>query len=141
MASPASQVVLLSQAAADLSVADALRAGCAGFLPKNDALHQLSRVVRAASDGEPVLPAGTMPQVLGALQRDAVRRTGTLTRREVEVLGHVARGLGVPAVADLLGISSSAVQVHVDSSGDKLGGHTRLDVVVAAVRQGQVRPG
>jgi len=138
-ASPASQVVLLSQAAADLSVADALRAGCAGFLPKNDALHQLSRVVRAASDGEPVLPAGTMPQVLGALQRDAVRRTGTLTRREVEVLGHVARGLGVPAVADLLGISSASVRQVLQEAIVKMGVSTRLEAVVAAVRQGLVR--
>ena len=94
-----------------------------------------------AADGEPVIPSGVMPQVLGELQHDALRRTGTLTSPEVEVLGHLARGLGIDAVADQLGISSSAVQVHVDSSGDKLGGHTRLDVVVAAVRQGLVRPG
>jgi putative two-component system response regulator len=138
-ASPASQVVLLSQAGADLSVPDALRAGCAGFLPKNDALHQLARVVRAASDGEPVLPAGTMPQVLGALQRDALRRTGTLSRREVEVLGHVARGLGVPAVADLLGTSSASVREVLQEAMAKLGVSTRLEAVVAAVRQGLVR--
>jgi DNA-binding NarL/FixJ family response regulator len=53
-----------------------------------------------------------MPQVLGALQRDAVRRTGTLTRREVEVLGHVARGLGVLAVADLLGLRGCQGRPH-----------------------------
>ena len=138
---PRTQVVLLSGREDPPLLADALRAGCAGYLPKTDALDQLTRVVRQAADGEPILPSGVMPQVLSELQHDALRRTGTLTSPEVEVLGHLARGLGIDAVADQLGISSSAVQVHVDSSGDKLGGHTRLDVVVAAVRQGLVRPG
>jgi DNA-binding NarL/FixJ family response regulator len=68
-----------------------------------------------------------------------LRRTGTLSRREVEVLGHVARGLGVPAVADLLGISSASVRQVLQEAMAKMGVSTRLEAVVAAVRQGLVR--
>lgn len=138
-ASPGTQVVLLSTAASDVSVADALRSGCVGYLAKNEALHRLPQVVRAAADGDPVLPAGSMAQALATLQRDALRRTGTLTRREVEVLGHLARGLGVEAAADLVGVTSATVRELLREATTKLGVSTRLEAVVAAVRQGLVR--
>jgi DNA-binding NarL/FixJ family response regulator len=118
-----------------------MRAGCAGYLLKSEALHQLTRVVRQAADGEPVLPTGAIHQVLSVLKGDGIRPTSALTRHEVEVLGHVARGLGVDSVADRLGISTLTVRNHLQNAMTKLGAHTRLDAVVTAVRQGLVPVG
>jgi DNA-binding NarL/FixJ family response regulator len=138
---PATQVLLLSGRVGDVLLPDAMRAGCAGYLLKSEALHQLTRVVRQAADGEPVLPTGAIHQVLGALKSDRIPPTSVLTRSEVDVLSQVARGLGIDSVADRLGLSSLTVRSHLQTAMSKMGVHTRLEAVVTAVRQGLVPVG
>ena len=114
----------------------------AGLLAAAGGWTDWTRVVRQAADGRAGTPQrrhAAGPRRAAARRPPAHRHPDQPQRSRSSVTSPVASG--IDAVADQLGISSSAVQVHVDSSGDKLGGHTRLDVVVAAVRQGLVRPG
>jgi DNA-binding CsgD family transcriptional regulator len=55
-----------------------------------------------------------------------------LTRREVEVLGHVARGLTAAAIARLLRISEPTVRKHLENAYRKLGCSDRLLAVQRA---------
>lgn len=60
----------------------------------------------------------------------------SLTRRELEVLRLLARGAETPEIARELGISSTTVRNHVQHLLEKLGAHTRLQVVSLAQRHG-----
>lgn len=56
----------------------------------------------------------------------------TLTAREAEVLNGIARGLGNPEMADLLGISEKTVRNHVTAIFSKLGVASRAQAIVTA---------
>jgi DNA-binding NarL/FixJ family response regulator len=83
------------------------------------------------------------PDELLARLRALLRRGGApaesvqqgLTRRELEVLRHLADGLGQSAIADLLGISPNTVGTHIEHIFQKLGVRSRAQAVAAAYRQ------
>jgi PAS domain S-box-containing protein len=60
----------------------------------------------------------------------------SLTRREHEVLRLLARGAETPEIAHELGISSTTARNHIQHLLEKLGAHTRLQVVSLAHRNG-----
>jgi PAS domain S-box-containing protein len=62
--------------------------------------------------------------------------TLSLTRRELEVLRLLARGAETPEIARELGISSTTARNHIQHLLEKLGAHTRLQVVSLAHRSG-----
>ena len=59
-----------------------------------------------------------------------------LSKRELNVLDHVADGLSNKQVARRLGISERTVRNHLTRIFDKLGVVTRTEAVVSAVRAG-----
>jgi DNA-binding CsgD family transcriptional regulator len=61
-----------------------------------------------------------------------------LTRREVEVLHHVAAGLQNKEVAQKLDLSLATVRNHIHSILDKLGVHSKLEAVSLAFRRGWI---
>lgn len=63
-----------------------------------------------------------------------------LRPRECEVLRWVAAGKSDFEIGRILGISASAAHKHVESAKRKFGVPTRIQAVVAALRQGHIRP-
>jgi two-component system, NarL family, nitrate/nitrite response regulator NarL len=118
---------------------EAVRAGFHGFLTKDTKLFQFVRAVRAAADGQLVVP-----------QRLAVRRRQThqdvgallvsqLTPKEREVISLLSDGAGSGEIARVLEISPNTVRTHVQSILAKLQVHSRLEAVAFAARHGLVR--
>jgi DNA-binding CsgD family transcriptional regulator len=67
-----------------------------------------------------------------AKHRPAVPGAATeLTRREREVIAHVAEGRTNNEIGRLLGISSHTVRKHLENAYEKLGTHTRTGAVAA----------
>ncbi len=65
-------------------------------------------------------------------------RVATLTRREREVLGFIATGIGKKQVAYRLGLSVHTVNRHVTSLMTKLDIHDRVELARFAIRAGLV---
>ena len=61
-----------------------------------------------------------------------------LTRRETEVLRHVAEGLQNKEVAQRLGLSLATVRNHIHNILDKLGVHSKLEAVSLSFRKGWI---
>lgn len=61
-----------------------------------------------------------------------------LTRRETEILHHVAAGLQNKEVAEKLGISVATVRNHIHNMLEKLGVHSKLEAVSLSFRNGWV---
>jgi DNA-binding CsgD family transcriptional regulator len=103
-------------------------------LPPGRAAVELQAEVRAGR-----LDAEAAEAVLGAAgHRVPRRREGPagLTRREVEVLKLVARGLPNKEVARLLVISPKTVGNHVEHIYSKIGASTRAEASLFAMRHG-----
>jgi len=93
---------------------------------------------------QPIADEGRLARMLERLAApSAVGRAVTrppLTRRETEILQHVAAGLQNKEIAQKLGLSVATVRNHVHNMLEKLGIHSKLEAVSLAFRNGWVPP-
>jgi two-component system nitrate/nitrite response regulator NarL len=114
------------------TVFEAIRAGASGYLAKEISPDGLVRSLRGAARGEAPLPRELVTGVIDALhelersRRDR-ERTGVLSDREREVLGHVAQGARNKQIAHSLEISEFTVKRHMQNILRKLELATRKD--------------
>jgi DNA-binding NarL/FixJ family response regulator len=73
---------------------------------------------------------------MGDLNHVAVEVQEALTKRELEVLRHIAFGLSDKEVAYRLHVSPTTVHKYAGSLYAKLGARNRVEAVVIALRQG-----
>jgi DNA-binding NarL/FixJ family response regulator len=119
-------------------VGRALRSGARGALPRTASTDQIVSAVLAVSAGlvvrEPI-NANTPAQRVQMALDTAVP---SLTRREIEILGLLAEGLGNRAIATRLAISEHTVKSHITSIFTKLDVSTRAEAVADAARLGLI---
>jgi DNA-binding NarL/FixJ family response regulator len=131
--SATTRVVVLTTYETDADILRAVEAGAAGYLLKDASRAELAGAIRAAARGETVLA----PSVAGRLV-DRVRRPQqtTLSAREVEVLGLVAKGLTNADVGRTLHISEATVKTHLLRAFSKLDVSDRTAAVTTAMARG-----
>jgi len=120
-------VVVLTTFDADQYVLRALRAGAAGFLVKSTPPQDLIGLVQVAAEGHTVLsPAAARRLVAASADSSSAREharklVGSLTEREVEVLGCLGEGLSNAQIAGRLYLSEATIKGYVSRMLDKLG--------------------
>jgi len=109
----------------------AIRAGARGVVFKRFAIETLMTALRAVAEGEV-----WMPPALQAAVAAGLRGPATLTRREREIVRHVALGLRNAEVGRELSISEVTVKTHINNIFQKLGLRDRVELALYAVRTG-----
>jgi DNA-binding NarL/FixJ family response regulator len=139
---PGTRVILLSMHASEEHVLRALRAGAAGYLPKDAALGELELAINAVRKGETYLSPAVSRHV-----SDYVRRTGaetepreSLTPRQREILQLIAEGQSTKRIAGTLGVSVKTVETHRSQLMEKLDIHDVAGLVRYAIRIGLISP-
>ncbi|MER5893850.1 response regulator transcription factor [Streptomyces sp. NPDC001876] len=143
----APRVIILTTFDLDRYVYAALSAGASGFLLKDVTPEQLTAAVRTVRAGDALLaPAITRRLVKRFTQRgsDAAtlhRNLASLTPRELEVFGLLARGLSNAELAAHLHLAEATVKTHVARILAKLGLRDRVQAVIVAYETGLVSAG
>jgi DNA-binding NarL/FixJ family response regulator len=136
------RVVILTTYDLDEYVFDALRAGATGFLLKDSPPDRLIEAIRVASSGDALLsPSITRRLIHEFTQRptpEPAPKLEILTRREMDILTWLARGLSNAEIGDELFISPATVKTHVASVLSKLELRDRVQAVVYAYEYGLV---
>jgi len=137
--SPETRVVVLTSFASDDQVIPAVQAGAAAYLLKDVEPTGLEAAIRLVHEGEALLD----PQITARVMEEVAHPPPTgdlpsLTPREREVLGLLARGLSNRELADTLVVSEKTVKTHVSNILMKLGVHDRTQAALLAVREGLV---
>jgi DNA-binding NarL/FixJ family response regulator len=148
---PECRVLALSTFDMDEYVVAALRAGAAGFLPKDVSPEDLLAGIRTVHTGEAAVAPRLLTRLISSyvtapprLTRPAVPPTtdlGDLTAREVEVWRLLATGLDNAGIAQTMAISASTVKNHITSIFGKLRVRDRAQAVIAAYESGLVVAG
>jgi DNA-binding NarL/FixJ family response regulator len=139
---PRTRLVILSMHGDPGHVAQALRAGVAGYLLKDAAVDELPLLLRAVARGETYLsPAISSQVVAGFLARSSDVSAGgddRLTPRQREILQLIAEGKSSKEVAHLLAISLKTVETHRAQIMSRLEIRDLAGLVRYAVRTGLV---
>jgi len=122
-----------------------LEAGAGGYVPKRAAPEELLTAIRAAAAGEVYLyPSMAKLLVKDYLSQDRSNDTAStldgLTDREQEVLRYLADGTANEEIAAALVISIKTVARHRENIMQKLGLHSRAELVRYAIRKGIIKP-
>lgn len=117
-------------------VAEAIRAGAAGYVLKSEADEALVRTCRAVLRGEP------FQHLRGAPSQGAARggSPDLLTPRELEVVKLIAEGHSAKVIAETLSIAEKTVDRHRANVFAKLGISDRVALTRYAIRQGLIEP-
>lgn len=127
------KVVVLSASRDRRQAARAVESGAAGYLTKQQPLHELLAGIRAVSHGH----ASIDPALLGGVLTQLSRPDPTsLTRRELEVLQRLSKGQDAGRIASEMHIAPNTLRNHVQRILNKLNASSRLEAVAIARRDG-----
>jgi DNA-binding NarL/FixJ family response regulator len=139
--SPRVAVIVLSMHGHRQYIAEALRAGAAGYLLKDAAVSELLNAVREVAAGRVYLSPAISDVALGdyvKIMRNESAPAGVdlLSGREREVLQLIAESKTNSEIAKALKISAHTVDTHRRNIMEKLGIHNVVDLVKFAIRHG-----
>jgi DNA-binding NarL/FixJ family response regulator len=133
-------VLILTTFDRDDYLFEALRAGASGFLLKNASPEKLIEAVRTVAAGDALLAPDVTRRVIERFASGRVAvpdpAVESLTEREREVLGHVAKGRTNAEIARELFLGEATVKTHVSKVLLKLGLRDRIQAVVYAHERG-----
>ena len=142
---PDTRVLILSMHSGEEYVRPVIRAGASGYLLKGSGLSDLVSAIRAVARDEAFFsPAIAKIMLQDSRQRGPQRsgrgkaRGSALTKREREVLQHVAEGKSSPEIAEILGLSVKTVEGHRSRIMGKLEVRNVAGLVRYAIRVGLV---
>jgi DNA-binding NarL/FixJ family response regulator len=136
----ATRVLMLTMHDDQDTVARAVAAGAAGFVPKTADREVLFDAVRALAKGEGFIDQRLTGKLLARVAGlvDTSLASERLTTRELEVLEQMAAGLVSKEIARKLMISTETVKSHLTHIYQKLGVGDRTKAVVLAIRRGLI---
>ena len=127
---PEAKIIALTSYDGDQEIYRALEAGVRGYILKESVHTEIVRAIRVVQSGKRLMP----PEVAERLSEHFPQVA--LTPREIEVLQHVAKGLGNKEIGVRLGTAAGTVKMHLQNILSKLGASDRTHAVTLAIRRG-----
>ena len=133
---PETQILVLTTYDTDADIVRAIEAGAIGYLLKDVPHEEITRAVRAAARGEPVLAPAVAERLM---ERARGAASDALTAREIDVLQLAAQGLSNSEIAKELFVSATTVKAHLTHIYRKLGVGDRTAAVTTALERQIIR--
>lgn len=135
------KVVILTAYSDPENVVGLLQAGASGYITKEARPDEIGEAIRAAARGG-ILVSPAIMNILTEIGVHPKAQIGKeiLSRREMEVLEYLARGISNQQIADEIGLSERTVRFHVENILTKLGVHNRMEAVMLAIQNGWIKP-
>jgi DNA-binding NarL/FixJ family response regulator len=127
---PDVRIIALTSYDGDQDIYRALEAGIRGYILKEMAHAEVGNAIRAVHSGRRLVPAEVAERLSKHFPKVA------LTPREVEVLGHVARGMSNKEIAFSLSTATGTIKMHLQNILRKLGTSDRTQAVTIAIERG-----
>jgi len=129
---PTLQVLMLTTYDDSENVFDSLRAGASGYLLKRNHSSEIISAIRDVYEGGSPMSMQIARKVVSFFhsKTQAASPMPSLTGRENEILGLLAKGQQYKEIADQLSISTSTVRAHLHTIYGKLHVQSRTEAVV-----------
>ena len=126
---PDARILVLTTFGTSADVARAIAAGAAGAVMKDTSNDELLAAIRTVAEGG----SAFSPEIEQMVKEDPA--PPKLTRRQLEILHSVTRGLSNPDIAKQFGITVDGVKAHLNVIFSKLGAANRSEAITIALRK------
>ena len=137
---PDTKVLVLTAAAEDDAVLEAIAAGATGYLQKYSGKERLIAAVRDVAAGEHRIPGEVIRNVFAGIranvEQNRISERERLTKRELEILALFSKGLSYAEIAQVRSNQPLTIRNAIYGIQDKLGIETKQELVIWAVRMG-----
>lgn len=132
-----SRILLLTAYDDDAYVRGAIRVGVAGYLLKDEAAEALVDAIRTVSKGNVWFSRSIVEKMYEwRAGEERAAELPDLTNREKDVLEAIAKGWNNSRIAQSLDLAEQTVRNYASSIYDKVGLHSRAEVIVWARKHG-----
>jgi len=135
---PYTEVLIFTVYDDELVVAEVLRAGARGYIPKSAAMQDLLDAIEVVGHGKPFFSNDATEMLLKAYMARPTSRNGALNDREISVVRLVAEGHTSRRIATILKIDLKIVEACRASAMQKLHLASSAGLVRYAIRNGIV---
>jgi DNA-binding NarL/FixJ family response regulator len=136
----APSILMLTISKHDEDLFGAIAAGADGYLLKDAEPDELRRAIILVAEGKSVLSPEVTSRVLKAVSSShGIPPDIALSKREMDVLKCLARGMTSSQIASQLFISENTVKTHVRHILEKLEASNRAEAVSRAIQLGIIR--
>jgi len=134
------RILMLTISKHDEDLFGAIAAGADGYLLKDAEPDELRRAINLVVEGKSVLSPEVTGRVLKAVgSSHGIPPEVALSKREMEVLNCLAKGMTSAQIASDLFISENTVKTHVRHILEKLEASNRAEAVSRAIQLGIIR--
>lgn len=135
---PAARILVLTSFAESNRVFQAIRSGALGYMLKDTTRMQLLQSIRDVAKGQASIHPSIALRVIHEMDHptETTGMTDTLTRREMETLRLIARGLSNQEIAAILVVHERTIAKYVSSILNKLHLSNRTQAALYAINQG-----
>lgn len=123
------RILILTTFGTSADVARAITAGAAGAIMKDVSNEELLAAIRAVANGGTAFS----PEIEQMVKEEPT--PPELTRRQLDILHSVTRGLSNPDIAKQFGITVDGVKAHLNVIFAKLGAANRSEAITIALRR------
>ena len=134
---PDVRVIILSMHATSDYVLRAMRMGASGYLLKRTPQAEILEAIADVHRGNSPMSGHIARRVVQYFNQrgSAEKEIEKLSKREHEVLDHLAQGIPYKEIADVLSLSIDTVRMHIKGIYSKLHVHTRGEAVAKYLRK------
>jgi DNA-binding NarL/FixJ family response regulator len=134
---PSTHVLMLTVYEDSDKIFDSLLAGASGYLLKRTPQAEILDAIRDVSNGNSPMTGHIARKVVQYFNQrgNAQQEIEKLSRREREVLDHLAQGMPYKEIADVLTVSIDTVRMHIKGIYGKLHVHSRGEAVAKYLRK------
>ncbi len=139
---PSQKIMMLTVLDREDKIFEAIKAGASGYLLKDEKPGNILKSIEELMDGgapmSPVIAAKTLEILRKKTSTEEKSETYLspqsfdLTKREIEILEKIAKGLSYTQIADQLFISAKTTRKHTENIYQKLHVHSKLEAVQLA---------
>ena len=135
--SPAMQFMMLTVYEDSEKIFDSLLAGASGYLLKRTPQAEILEAIAEVHRGSSPMTGHIARKVVQYFNQagGARKEIEKLSKREREVLDHLAQGIAYKEIADILTLSIDTVRMHIKSIYGKLHVHSRGEAVAKYLRK------
>jgi DNA-binding NarL/FixJ family response regulator len=136
---PTTGIIMVTVFNDEAYVRSAMRQGASGYLLKKSSASEFIRAIQnVVVGGMPVDPF-VVPKMMKFMKMAALEREGqigsVLTEHERRILRFISKGWNDQEIAEKLGLSYNTILYHTKNLHEKLGVHSRRELIVKAIKE------